>query len=340
MLVIPRKKAIFENLNSYYIDIPKLVEHFQGEIGTGSIYFKSASFEGVVFFEPDSILNGFYMGEDGQMVYMDDLSRLLEEASLNNFLLSVYPMSPDKIYFWSQIPRADRIYKDLSSEFTELQGLVKKMSAEKISGYIDVIIGQNKSGGTIFFKNGINLGGSYTWGNGELDTRKESLLRLVRESKEAESGAIFHFYQIDRKKMGEDEPTEEQSANHAEASPPSEGPPVEDVLRMLESLLGICEAVVEEDKKIKDHFTTLLKKKFMEKVDQYDFLDPFAAEFEYANRKISFTGSAQNDELTKGVFESVREMADELGIKEQLAKVTAGWSEKHRGDMALLGVSF
>ena len=340
MLVIPKKNAIFENLNSYYIDIPKLVEHFQGEIGTGSIYFKSFSFEGVVFFEPDSVLNGFYIAENGRMVYMDDLSRLLEEASLNNFLLSVYPMSPDKIYFWSQIPRAEMVYKDLSSEFTELQGLVKKMSAEKLSGYIDVIIGENKSGGTIFFKNGINLGGSYTWGNGELDTRKESLVRLIKESKESGSGAIFHFYQIDREKMGEHDPTEETPVENGKTGPPSGESDIDDVVRMLESLLCIFEAIVEENKKIKDHFTTLLKKKFMEKVDQYDFLDPFTAEFEYANRKIAFTGSAQSDELAKGVFESVREMADELGISEQLAKVTAGWSEKHRRDMTLLGVSF
>ena len=35
MVVIPKQQPVLENLNVYYLNIRKLLEHFQGEIGTG-----------------------------------------------------------------------------------------------------------------------------------------------------------------------------------------------------------------------------------------------------------------------------------------------------------------
>ena len=35
MVVIPKQQPVLENLNIYYLDVRKLLEHFQGEIGSG-----------------------------------------------------------------------------------------------------------------------------------------------------------------------------------------------------------------------------------------------------------------------------------------------------------------
>ncbi len=340
MVVIPRRNAIFENLNSYYVNIPRLIEHFQGEIGTGSLYFKSISFEGVIFFDTDNVLNGFYIGENGLMVEMSTIDRLLEESVSNNFLLSVYHMSPEKIYFWSHIPKAKRIYKDLSSDFTAIQGLIKKMSAEKLTGCIDATIGDKLSGALIFFKNGVNLGGAYSWGNGDLDTKKESLARLIQETEK--HGAVFHVFKIDFQNAARMEhPPERQGGRVESAERVSEvQPAIGDVIDILEGLLHIFERVVTSNKKIRENFSMLLKKKFVQKIDSYDFLDPFAAEFEYANRKIVFTGNAASGELAQGVFESVAELADELDILEDLKREAAPWIEKHSRELSFLKLEF
>ena len=59
MVVVPKEKPVIRNLNTYYIDIRKLVEHYQGEIGSGGIFFKSAQSNAVLFFDQNEILNAY-----------------------------------------------------------------------------------------------------------------------------------------------------------------------------------------------------------------------------------------------------------------------------------------
>jgi len=51
MLIIPKEKPDIGNLNSYYLDIRKLIEHCQGELGSGAICFKGPGEEGAIFFD-------------------------------------------------------------------------------------------------------------------------------------------------------------------------------------------------------------------------------------------------------------------------------------------------
>ena len=60
MVIIPREKPVIENLNIYYLDIKKLLEHYQGEIGSGGAHFKSHAAEGAIFFDKDELLNAFF----------------------------------------------------------------------------------------------------------------------------------------------------------------------------------------------------------------------------------------------------------------------------------------
>ena len=102
---------------------------------------------------------------------------------------------------------------------------------------------------------------------------------------------------------------------------------------MLEELLHILERIVKADKVMKSGFSTALKRKFMEKADEFPFLDPFAAEFEYSDRKITFTGDAGSDELVRGLTECVKEMAEELGILAQMNIELGPWSKKYEKEL-------
>jgi hypothetical protein len=119
----------------------------------------------------------------------------------------------------------------------------------------------------------------------------------------------------------------------------AEAEPAFAVLTHLEELLETFEKVLASNKKVKADFETLLKKKFLEKVDKYPFLDPFAAELVYANRKLSYSGSATDKELARGLLESVMELAGQLGIMPQFKETLGPWSEKYAGEMAGLGIS-
>lgn len=59
-------------------------------------------------------------------------------------------------------------------------------------------------------------------------------------------------------------------------------------------------------------FPTALRAGLLAVTEQFPFLDPFAAEFEYHDREIVFVGSAQPDEFARGLTEALRQMVEDL----------------------------
>jgi hypothetical protein len=326
-MIIPKEKPVFENLNSYYLDIKKLLEHFQGEVGSGGVHFKSPISEAVVFFDKDEFLSSVFEDKDGIQQGEGAIERLIEETANSNFTVNIYSIAPDRIFFWANLFVAEDVHKDLSTEFTDLEGLTKKMSSEKLTGYIEVSISNGGEGGLIFFINGEIIGGSYSWVKGELNRTKESHELLVQKTKE--SGGVFQVRRIPSV-MGQPQ----------YGSEPASGKPSSHVLTMLEGLLIIMERLIVSDRKVKTDFVTLLKGKFVEKADVYSFLDPFTNEFKYSGQKIAFSAEADDEFVVKGVTESVRELADELGLLHQLKESLASWSKKYERSLADFGVIF
>jgi hypothetical protein len=327
MVIIPKEKPVIENLNAYYLDVKRLLEHYQGEIGSGGVHFKSAAAEGVIFFDKDDLLNGFYKEKDLELSGLDAIERLLAARDHFNFIVNIYKISLDEVYFWASLPTAEKIYKNLSTEFTDLEGLIKKMSSEKLTGYIDVSIGQGKESGLIFIINGKIIGSSFSWSDGETSPDKKNQELLIRKTKE--SGGAFNVCRIPLSKMKMvSEPREFLSK------------PSEDILIMLEEFLKILESTVTSQKRLKSDFSKLLKKKFVENAEKYAFLDPFAGEFEYTNRSISFSGETGEQDLVDGVIVSARELADELGILPTLIDNLASWSSRYSKQLKHYGVHF
>ena len=324
-MVVPKEKPIISNINSYYVDIQKLIEHYQGEVGSGGVYFRSPHAECTVFFDKDQILNGFYKDTEEEVSGDSAVERLIETADEHNYAIDIYYIDEIKVYFWSNIPSAEIVYKDLSTEFTELEGLIKKLKSEKTTGYLDVELRDDVNRGLVFFNSGEVVGGSYSWANGRQDDSGDYLGQLIDQCKS--SGGKFNVYRI---------PME----NQANGIRQSDLQPTPKIIKMLEELLAILQSAIETNKKINVNFSTLLKKKFVEKADNYSFLDPFAAEFEYSNRKIAFIGETDEREMANGVIESVKEIAKELNMLPQLMDQLAPWTSKYEGELVKYGVRF
>jgi hypothetical protein len=326
MIIIPKEKPILENLNSYYLDLHRLCEHFQGEIGCGCIHFRSSAIEGIVFFDKDDILSGQMADRGGEISGARAVEQLFELGGKNSFSISIYKIDPERVYFWASVPSAQKIYSDLSTEFTDLEGLIRKMASEKLTGYIDVAIGDGSTGGIIFFNNGVPVGGSYSWAGGEQDDTRESQELLVRQTKEL--GGIFHVSRI-----------QTPGSVKSSARPVPVEAPVE-ILPALEEFLRVFEGCAVSARKSKMDFLPLLKKKFVEKAEEYPFLDPFAAEFEYADQKIRFFGDADHKALARGVLSCCRELAEEIGIMDLLKQELAAWLGRHGRVFAGMGIPF
>ena len=325
MIVLPKEKPVLKNLNMYYLDIRKLIEHFQGEIGSGGVFFKSANAEGVIFFDADEILNGYFRLKDKELTGYEAIDEFLDTDSEYNFNIDVYRIAQEEVYFWSSLPSADKIYRDLSTEFTDLEGLIKKMGSEKLTGFIDISLSSDDEGGLIFMSNGEIIGGSFSWGKDEDIPIKTNLETLIGKLKE--SGGVFQVSRIPLK----DEGTGDQALENGST-------PLPGTLKMLEELLGIFETLFASKKDKAADFNKVLRQKFVEKAEKYAFLDPFAAEFEYANRVISFSGQTTEQDLAQGVVESVMELAEEQGLASESKKYLASWTSKYEKSLAGLNI--
>jgi len=328
MIIVPREKPVFQNLNSYYIELRKMLEHFQGELGTGAIHCQSSSSEGIIFFEENEFLSAVYKDAKGQESGPKVLKKIEDAASKQNFTINIYELHPEKVSFWANLPFAQELYKGLSTEFTDLQGLIKKMNSERLTGYISASIRNGNEEGLLFFHDGDVIGGSYSWNmDGEFNNTEQNKELLIRKTKE--SGGIFNVYTIALSEEGKSPPSEAvQSLPSAEVMP------------LLQECLNATERLIDGNKKIKQSFSALLRKKFIEKSETYEFLDPFAAELEYSDGRIEYFGDADGKRLVQGIVESIREMADEQNISDQLESELAPLKEKYAHVLSKPGLAF
>jgi hypothetical protein len=318
---------VLENLNAYYLDIRKLLEHCQGEFGSGGIHFKSHTAEGVLFFDQDQLLSGFLHEKKNTLAGHEAIERLLEAGKSYNFIVTVYHIDPEEVYYWAGIQTAEKIYKDLSTEFTDLEGLIKKMGSEKLTGYIDISIGSGEQKGLIFLINGKIRGGSCSWGNGMSSPSSEHQKLLLQKTKE--QGGTFNVSRIALNNLPTDStPTNEGQAQSAETA-----------IVMMEALLVIFETVVRENTKKKTDFQKLLKQNLVENADRFAFLDPFAGEFEYTQQRINFSGHASDRDLVQGVCAVVKKMAHDLGLFSALLYKLELWSGEYADELVYYDVN-
>ena len=326
MLVVPKEKPLLANLNSFYLKVDKLIEHFQGEIGAGGIFFNSVAACGAIWFDSEEIVGGYFDENGDQLVGELAVERLLRADGGHNFTVDIYRIPPEQVYFWSGVPTAEKIYKDLSTEFTDLEGLVRKMSAEKLTGYIDVELIRAKESGMIFISGGEIIGGSFSWkpvGNG---SAKEHVKELIDRTQKA--GGTF---QVSRFSM-------EEESTSASPEIQSHSAYNQNTLKMLEEFIGIFETLYSSGKDKKVDFNSRLRNKFVQNAERFEFLDPFADEFHYQDRQITFSGDADDSELSNGLIVSVNELAEEMGVSERFVKYLAPWQRKYEALLERLGI--
>jgi hypothetical protein len=339
MIVIPKENPLITDLNSYYLNIDKLFEHYQGVVDSGCIYFKSPSAEGAVFFDEENLINGAFINKTSLVKGKEAIDLLMGESGSNNFSVSIYEIIPERILYWANLAAAEDLHKDLSTEFTDLDGLIKKMVSEKLTGYIEVAFSATDKA-VLFMLAGELIGSTTSADKWQLNRTEAFQQKLVEKTRE--KGAILNVRTISLRQMIENYTHKEQAlpvkpADRKDGSRPQ--PVVEkekplNIIGMLQHLMLIYEKFISGSRKIREDFDTILKRKFMEKLDIYDFLDPFAAEFLYANGKITYTGRTDIKHVARGLMICLDEISAENEMQNWLKKHLGPWEEKYAREIA------
>jgi hypothetical protein len=199
------------------------------------------------------------------------------------------------------------------------------MAAERLDGFIDITIGAAQEGGILFFGGGDIVGGSFSWGPVHRESVAALRRRLVEKTKK--QGGVFQVCRISLDK-----------AQDASMPPAATDEAPRHVLRMLEEFLVIFETFYNGRREKGADFNSLIRKKFVDNAERFAFLDPFAGEFDFSERRIRFSGEAADRELATGIIVSTIELAREIGVEQELRKYLSSWRRKYDETLARLDV--
>jgi len=357
MIIVPKETPIIQELNSYYLNMDKLFEYYQGIVDAGCVHFQLPAAEGAIFFDAFNLINGAYRNTGTSISGKEAVDKLLDEAKINKVLLSIYEIPPEKIAFWANVANAEDLYKDLSTEFTDLEGLIRKMTTDHLTGYIEIAFSKDDLA-LLFMHNGQVLGAVSAETKWQLVRSQNIQAGLVERSRKATAMLNVRRIMLEQvsgnnsvKNNGKKVPSTSEAEEKPAVKPkePEAGFEVEyqeeysgplRIIEMLQYLMLIYEKFISSNRKIRSDFDTILKQKFVQKVDRYEFLDPFAEEFKYAKGKIEYTGRADERRLATGLLECLHEIAAENDMQSWLDKSLWPLREKYSREIDELNIEF
>jgi hypothetical protein len=327
MIAIPQNDPVLKHLNSYYLDLQRLIEHCQGELGAGGIHFKSVSSEGVIFFDQDEIVNAVLEEKEISLEGGRAAWAIVESSANRNYSVSVYQLDETEVYFWASIASQDLVHEETFDAGGGFAELLKDFMERRFTGYAQLNGGPKSEVTQVFFNNGRWVGSAYLDHGGK---RIVSSTLIAEEQKQIEAslgkGPIRAFALSPTALL----------PNHVSAETGTNSR----LLQSLEALLNLFELAHAANGRSKPGFSVLLRKKFIQKADRFPFLDPFAGELTYTAGKVRWKGSHRPVEVARGVVDSLLELEKELGIMAAARPRMNEWLSNYADEYNALGIRF
>jgi len=310
-MLIPETQPVFRGLNSYYVDVTKFLEYLRSSDATGCIKFSSIDTDCIIFYSKGKIINPFCNASGNTYYHNDAISAIKKIVEKRQCKIDVYSIDENQIFFWANLSRAKTLYDNLTTDLTDLGKLLRKVETERITGIIEVSIKNGTRPALMLFYQGLLVGTHRPWVDDQV-TNDDSVVDYLRRETSQHGGSFCV------KTIPMEEVTSESQAN-ALTDHRSDVTAAQS-LAMVGEMIYALESLVSERVKGQPPFSLTLKKKFIEKADLYPFLDPFADEFAYGERKVRFDGDATPVELSHAVGRCLLEIADGYRLKGDLER--------------------
>ncbi len=287
-MIFPKGEVVHKNLSTSYTNLNGLLLSLKSEDFSGYVKIGFLDYEAILFMDSGDIINAIEQSGDKKRFGQRAISSIVSKAKEQDGMINVYQLSPEMVTVLASTLKREILYKDLSTDFTSLQRLIRKLGDARHTGYIEIALKSGRGTGVIFFQEGEPLETILTAEDGTLISGTNLLNKILEEAQGA--GAVFNVYRANL-------PT---SSDHMTEI--GEGGDLGDLLRVLQDTISTIETVVDGLIK-KGIFSSELRRALVKKSNEYPFLDPFAAEFRYKDGKIVFTGKTDIHELTRGLGE-------------------------------------
>ena len=285
-MILPRGEAVHENLRTAYVDLNSFLQTLKDDNFTGYLQVSFWDYEGILFLEAGEIVNAIEEVQGKRKGGEEAVANIILKSKQKDGRINVYKLMPEMVTILSSATMKEATYKDLSTEFTSLDKLLEKLNKENHSGYVDILLNDNKGKGIIFFQNGEIVEVVMSDEKSGLIYGKDKLHNIIDDV--LKTGATFNVYRAGLDSGG-------QRAGISQAVD------LQKVVEVIQEVVGTIESVVDNLANRTGVFLDNLKKAQVEESEDFPFLDPFAAEFEYRNGKINVQGKVPAEIFIQGI---------------------------------------
>ncbi len=269
-MILPKFQAYQKNMNLYYMDLGKYFEYLKNEMFGGYIKIIVDDSEYLIFFNMGEIFRCLHIMPKN----IEEVDRhTIFEFAGKNYFLHAFVLPEEQINYFANIFFNELQLKNLSTEFINTIKLLNKLRKEQLTGFVEINITQVLEGRCyIYFRNGEIIGFADSWHKWQFESNGSKLNAIINKIQKASFNVyeVMRSMNIDHKKL------------------------LNQVVSFFEGYFMILEKAFTNDQ-----FSILLKKSALANVDKYNFLDPFADEFEYKDGKIRIWDGFEPNEVAK-----------------------------------------
>ncbi len=310
-MYVPKNKPVLKGLNSYYVNLDKLLEFYRASMLSGCVHLKTHESEAAVYLNNDTIQRVIFEGNGLQYTDKEALKALAEKSSKSNFSIDIYELSEELMKFCCNIPNAETLHSNISTEFVDVNKLLQKLLADKITGFLEIAFDSSADTKYLFLNSGVIVGGSDFLTESEYGKVDKIMPRLV---KQLESSKGIVNIKVIPKNGGDNGETLE--FEKVEAAPDGIS---------LQAASGRVTRALSEIAKIiggtgggKEKFELILRRKFLQKAEKYSFLDPFEEEVSYDGKEFTAVSSLEPDTLIAAMRECLLEIGADHGVSREV----------------------
>jgi hypothetical protein len=316
-MMFPKDRTVYANLNTSFTDFDELLLDLRVKATTGYVLVSFRSYDGVLFLENGDIVSALEQDAEAKRTSDAAATNIALRAHEKGGCINVYTLAPELLRLLTRVVDAEALYRDLTSSFTSLEKLIEKLQEDKHSGYLEVTLNEGRGGAMVFFESGRLVECVFATG-GQTATGAEGLPTVLAAT--ASAGGSFNVFRAN-------EPNAAKFATAADTPKPAPAPQLEppsaapaaaerpplDVLTIWSEIIAGAESVVDGLSR-EGRFSTTFKEVLVTRAGTYPFLDPFAAEFAYANGKVTFDGTLPPD-FSKGVGDCLLDAVSRLAFQ-------------------------
>jgi hypothetical protein len=283
-MVIPKGKAVHEDLSTSYTDINELLSDLSQNSFTGYCQVNFWEYRGTLFIDRGRIINALEEVNETKKSGERAIKSILDRAKQKDGTVSVYTLPDEMVATLASVLNSKAKYRDLTTELTSLEKLISKLKKEEHSGYVEVLLNSDNGNGCIYFQDGRAMESVFRTSDGEILAGPNGLKKILGLSTEV--GAVFNVYESDLSSIVVDNAV------------------TGEILQLFETTLNQVQETIDS-RFGREKFSDEFKRMLATNANKYLFLDPFAGEFVYKDRKLTFDGEIVLDEFTTGVCDVI-----------------------------------